>query len=290
MPARTKISTCRCWTPRGDSSTLSSVTTEPRETVPSSLVAETIEEARLLLLNRPERRNALVPELARRLTQEVSAADHDPGVRAIVLRGAGGHFSVGLDLKWYLSLGSTPAQSVLEDGLRAFQDVIRAIVRSPLPIVAVLEGNVAGFGLDLALACDMRIATHSVSLTSAFARMGLVPDGGSTYTLPLLVGMERAGSILMSGDTVDAERAQSIGLVSTVTSEDRLESVAVALVKRIAKQSRRSVAQIKELMNAEHRPALESRLELEGKAQLEALRSPEFGARLDAFLRGITPL
>jgi 2-(1,2-epoxy-1,2-dihydrophenyl)acetyl-CoA isomerase len=106
--------------------------------------------------------------------------------------------------------------------------------------------------------------------------MGLVPDGGSTYTLPRLVGTEHASSILMSGETVDAERAQSIGLVSAVTSEDSLEAVAGALVERIASQSRRSVAQIK--------------AEREGKAQVEALLSQEFRARLDAFLRRTKPL
>ncbi len=187
------------------------MSTDPTETVPTILVAHTVGAARFLLLNRPERRNALVPDLARKLAAEVRAAEQDKGIRAVALRGAGGHFSVGLDLKWYLTLGDTPPRSVLEEGLRAFQDTIRAVVRSPLPIIALLEGSVAGFGLDLALACDLRIAAHTTTLSSAFAQMGLVPDGGSTYTLPRLVGTEHASSILMSGETVDAERAQSIG-------------------------------------------------------------------------------
>jgi enoyl-CoA hydratase/carnithine racemase len=111
------------------------VSTDPTETVPTA--------ARFLLLNRPERRNALVPDLARKLAAEVRAAEQDKGIRAVALRGAGGHFSVGLDLKWYLTLGDTPPRSVLEEGLRAFQDTIRAVVRSPLPIIALLEGSVA---------------------------------------------------------------------------------------------------------------------------------------------------
>jgi hypothetical protein len=105
--------------------------------------AHTVGAARFLLLNRPERRNALVPDLARKLAAEVRAAEQDKGIRAVALRGAGGHFSVGLDLKWYLTLGDTPPRSVLEEGLRAFQDTIRAVVRSPLPIIALLEGSVA---------------------------------------------------------------------------------------------------------------------------------------------------
>lgn len=266
------------------------MTADPTETVPTMLVAHTIGVARFLLLNRPERRNALVPDLARKLAAEVQAAEQDEVMRAVVLRGASGHFCVGLDLKWYLTLGDTPARSVLEDGLRAFQDTIRTIVRSPLPVIALLEGSVAGFGLDLALACDLRIAAHTATLSSAFAQLGLVPDGGSTYTLPQLVGAEHARSILIGGETVDAERAQAIGLVSTVTTEDNLEAAAIALVERIASQSRRSIAQIKALTGADSRPALEARLEREGHAQVEALRSREFRARLDAFLGKRKPI
>jgi 2-(1,2-epoxy-1,2-dihydrophenyl)acetyl-CoA isomerase len=262
---------------------------EPTVAAGSLLVAQSVGAARILIFNRPERRNALVPEMAHRIADELTAAADDPGVRTVLLRGAGGHFCVGLDLKWYLSLGTTPDRQTLENGLRAFQDTIRAIVRSPLPVVAMLEGSVAGFGLDLALACDLRIASQTASLSSAFARMGLVPDGGATYTLPRLVGMEHALAILVGGETVDAERAQSIGLVTTVVSDDRLEDAAAALVERIAEQSASSITHIKRLARSDDRSLLDERLVVEGQAQIEALLSPEFRARLEAFLARAKP-
>jgi 2-(1,2-epoxy-1,2-dihydrophenyl)acetyl-CoA isomerase len=248
------------------------------------LQAHTIGAARVLLLNRPERRNALVPDVARRLAIELHAAGGDPALRAVVLRGAGGHFCVGLDLKWFLSLGATPAQAVLEEGLAAFQDTVRAVVRCPLPVIAALEGSVAGFGLDLALACDLRIAARTASFASAFARMGLVPDGGSTYTLPRLVGTSRAAALLLGVVTPDAREALELGLVNDVVEPAQLDAAVHALVGRIAESARSSGERIKAWLRADDREALERRLKLEGRAQLDALRSEEFQARLRAFV------
>lgn len=254
------------------------------------LLAQTVGPARLLSINRPQRRNALVPDLARRMADELTAAAADPHLHTVVLRGSGGHFCVGLDLKWYLSLGHKPSRALLEQGLRAFQDTIRGIVMCPLPVVAVLEGSVAGFGLDLALACDLRIATETASLSSAFARMGLVPDGGSTYMLPRLVGMTHALSLLLAGETVDAERARAIGLVSNVVLHRDVEPAITALTGRLAAQSRGSLERIKALARHDDRLALEAQLELEGNAQLDALRSQDFRARLQEFLaKGHSP-
>lgn len=248
------------------------------------LLAQTVGPARVLTINRPERRNALVPDLAGRVAEELAAAARDPDLRTVILRGAGGHFCVGLDLKWYLSLGEAPNRSLLERGLGAFQDTIRGIVTCPLPVVAVLEGSAAGFGLDLALACDLRIATETASLSSAFARMGLVPDGGSTYLLPRLIGMSQALSMLLGGETVDAARARAMGLVSIVVSPQGVEPAVTALTERLAAQSRDSLERIKALARRDDRLALDARLRLEADAQVDALLSQEFRQRLRAFL------
>lgn len=237
-----------------------------------------------LTLDRPERRNALTPEVARALATQVDAAGRDHAVRAVLLRGDGGHFCVGLDLKWYLELGDALTGQDLEKGLRAFQDVVRAIVRSPLPVVGVLEGSVAGIGLDIALACDLRIASDTLAVSSAFAMMGLVPDGGSTYTLPRLLGSGNALDVLLAGATVDAARAREIGLVSAVYPAERIEAEAAALAGRLADAARTSVRRIKALARGDELQALERHLEQEGRAQLEALTSDEFRQRLQSFV------
>jgi enoyl-CoA hydratase/carnithine racemase len=200
-----------------------------------------------------------------------------------VLRGAGGHFSSGLDLRWLQSLGDIPAVADLQHGLADFQSAVLAVVRCPIPVVAVLEGTAAGFGLDLALACDIRVAAADVRLTSAFARMGLVPDGGSTFTLPRLTGIGQAMRLLMAGDTLDAERARAAGLVDEVVEREGLEPRVGELLSALAAAAPGSLRAIKRLVRASEIGGLEQAMAAEGAAQLQALQSPEFRRRLEAF-------
>src|SRR5687767_8739610 len=172
-----------------------------------------------LTLNRPARRNAIIPGVARGLAQEIEQIEEAGEARVILISGMGGHFCAGLDLHWLDSLGETPRIADLQHGLSDFQSAVLAIVRCPIPVLAVVQGTAAGFGFDLSLACDMRLAGTSATFTSAFARMGLVPDGGSTFTLPRLVGVGRALRMLMTDQTLDAHAALSIGLVEEVIED-----------------------------------------------------------------------
>jgi 2-(1,2-epoxy-1,2-dihydrophenyl)acetyl-CoA isomerase len=236
-----------------------------------------------LILNRPARRNALTPGLARELAQAIEQIEETGEARVILLSGAGGHFCAGLDLHWLESLGGTPEIADLQHGLSDFQSAIIAIVRCPLPVIAVVQGTAAGFGFDLALACDMRLAGASASFTSAFARMGLVPDGGSTFTLPRLVGVGRALRVLMADQTIDARNALSIGLVEEVFEEAELEHGVSRVVGPLVAAADASIRAIKRLTRAQEVGALEQALSSEGAVQLQALQSTEFRARLEAF-------
>jgi 2-(1,2-epoxy-1,2-dihydrophenyl)acetyl-CoA isomerase len=236
-----------------------------------------------LTLNRPARRNALTPGLARSLAQEIEEIEEIGEARAILLSGAGGHFCAGLDLHWLDSLGETPAVAELQRGLSDFQSVVLAIVRCPIPVLAIVQGTAAGFGLDLALACDMRLAGTSATFTSAFARMGLVPDGGSTFTLPRLVGIGRALRVLMTDQTMDARDALSVGLVEEVIEDAELETCVSRVVAALVAAPDTSIRTIKRLTRAQEVGALEQALSSEGAAQLQALQSAEFRARLEAF-------
>ena len=165
----------------------------------------------------------------------------------ILLSGAGGHFSAGLDLHW-LSPREAPTSRQLQHGLSDFQSAVIAIVRCPIPVLAIVQGTAAGFGFDLALACDMRLAGSSATFTSAFARMGLVPDGGSTFTLPRLVGVGRAMRVLMTDQTLDAAAALSIGLVEEVIEDSELEDGGAA--------DRRRAPGVGRLQHSGHQAAL----------------------------------
>ena len=235
-----------------------------------------------IVLDRPGRRNALTPETARGIAEAVEDAG-DGTARAVLLTGTGGHFCAGLDLHWLASLGAAPRLTDLQRGLRDFQSAILAIVRSPLPVVAVVQGTVAGFGFDLALACDMRIAGDTARFTSAFARMGLVPDGGSTLTLPGIIGSGRALRLLLADETIDARAALAMGLVDEVTQEADLDAAAARLLEGLLRSARGSVRTIKRLVRAGELGSLEQALAAEGVAQVEALQSEEFRRRAAAF-------
>ena len=236
-----------------------------------------------LTLNRPERRNALTPGLATALAQELDRAEERGAAHVVVLAGSGGHFCAGLDLHWLRSLGEVPPAPQLQRGLAAFQSAVLAIVRCQLPVIAEIRGSAAGFGLDLALACDMRFAESGAKLTSAFSRMGLVPDGGSTFTLPRLVGPGHALRFLMTGETVTAERACALGLVDEVKPDGELDAAVSSAAKAIAAAAPASVRAIKRLVRADELGALEQALASEGAAQIQALQSQEFRLRLEAF-------
>jgi 2-(1,2-epoxy-1,2-dihydrophenyl)acetyl-CoA isomerase len=236
-----------------------------------------------LVLNRPGRRNALTPDLARALAQEIEQIEEAGDARVILLSGAGGHFCAGLDLRWLDSLGTEPSIADLQRGLSDFQSAIIAVVRSPIPVLAVVQGTVAGFGFDLALACDMRLAGSSATFTSAFARMGLVPDGGSTFTLPRLVGVGRALRVLMTDQSIDAQAALSIGMVEEVFDDREIETGVARVTGALIAGAHLSVRAIKRLSRAQEVGALEQALSTEGAAQLQALQSAEFRTRLQAF-------
>ena len=253
------------------------------ERLMAELVSEPEGPIHRLIFNIPSRRNAITPAHARSLALELEQIEDAGEARVVLLSGAGGHFCAGLDLHWLRSLGGTPTISDLQHGLSGFQSAILAIVRCPVPVIAVMQGTAAGFGLDLALACDMRLATSTATFTSAFARVGLVPDGGSTFTLPRLVGVGRSMRMLITGETVDAKDALAIGLVEEVIDDSNLESGVRRTVNALLEAAGSSIRSIKRLARAPEVGALEQALSSEGAAQLQALQGSEFRLRLDAF-------
>ncbi len=249
----------------------------------AELVSESDGPIHRFTLNIPARRNAITPSVARALAQGLDAIEEAREARVVLLSGAGGHFCAGLDLHWLRSLGTKPSISDLQHGLSDFQSAITAIVRCAVPVLAVVQGTAAGFGFDLALACDMRLASSTATFTSAFARMGLVPDGGSTFTLPRLVGVGRSMRMLMTGETLDAGNALSIGLVEQVIEDSELDSGVRRTVNSLLESAGSSIRSIKRLTRAPEVGALEQALSSEGAAQLQALQGPEFRMRLEAF-------
>ena len=172
-----------------------------------------------LTLNRPEALNAFNVEMKDALLAALADAENNRAVRVLVITGAGRAFSAGQDLKER----QDPHATDLGDELRArYNPLILAMRRLEKPIIGAINGIAAGAGLSLALACDIRIAADSASFIEVFGRVGLVPDSGSSWFLPRLIGPARAAEMVFTADQIDASTAERIGLVNKVVPADRL--------------------------------------------------------------------
>jgi enoyl-CoA hydratase/carnithine racemase len=189
----------------------------------------------MLTLNRPERGNGVVPEMARDILGALTTLEQDRAVRVLVLTGAGAQFCAGADL---VEFQRYIAEQLPVDhepyNARVLWPVTQRLVGCRLPIIAAINGGATAGGLDLALACDMRIASTRAKMGETYIKLGLNPGNGGTYFLPRLVGSGLAAELAFTGDVLDAQRALEIGLVNRVVEPDRLLAEATALAARIA--------------------------------------------------------
>lgn len=205
----------------------------------------------LVTLNRPDRGNGVVPELVRDLMATLDALEADVGARAIVLTGAGRQFSAGADLvamKDYLDNRLAVEQEPYN--ARALFPVTQRLTTSRLPLVAAINGGATAGGLDLSLACDIRIASTRAKLGETYINIGLTPGNGGTYFLPRLVGSGMAAELALTGEVVDAARALEIGLVNRVVEPEDLLDVSVGLAAKIAAKPWRAVEATKQALRA----------------------------------------
>lgn len=238
-----------------------------------------------LTLNRPGRLNALTGELLDTLAADLHAAAGDGGVRAVVLTGAGRAFCSGQDLKAAAEMGTLDVRRELA---QHYTPVIRAMRELPTPIIAAVNGPAAGAGLSLALAADLRIAGEAASFSMAFVRIGLIPDAGSTYFLPRLIGPARAAEMMMLGQPVDAAGALQIGLVNRIVADRDLMTVAHDMAARLA-AGPRSIGFIKEALALSADNDLDSQLGVEERLQEAAASTQDFYEGVGAFLQKRKP-
>lgn len=201
----------------------------------------------LLTLNRPDRGNGVVPEMAADLIHALNALDADFSVRVLVITGAGKQFCAGADLvefKRYLE--NDHARSQEPYNARVLFPVTQRLVTSRLPVIAAINGGATAGGLDFALACDIRIASTKAKLGETYIKLGLNPGNGGTYFLPRLVGSGIAAEMALTGDLFDAQRALEVGLVNRVVEPDQLIAEAVALAARIAERPRLAIEATKQ--------------------------------------------
>src|SRR5947207_73238 len=216
-----------------------------------------------IIMNRPEALNAFNDVMLEELTEVVEAAALDETVRCVVLTGAGRAFGSGQDLRSLAEGHASGAIGTVSGHLQKYHRVVLAIRNMPKPVVAAVRGPAAGISCNIALSCDMRIAADDARFIEAFARIGLVPDGGGSYFLPRLVGVGKALELSMLADEVSGPEAERIGLVNKCVPLEEFETATMALAQRLAKGPTRAYALIKELMNKSLESDLETSLRLE---------------------------
>jgi 2-(1,2-epoxy-1,2-dihydrophenyl)acetyl-CoA isomerase len=188
-----------------------------------------------LTLNRPERLNALGDTLREDLQDAVTRAADDPEVRVLVVTGAGKGFCSGGDVKAMNERRESRAERPLMDKVAPGRDqTVLALRNAPKPVIAAVNGAAAGAGMNLALCCDIRLASTAAKFAQAFVRRGLHPDWGGTYFLPRVVGTAKACELIFTGEVIDAQEALRLGIVSAVYAPEELMPAALALARKIA--------------------------------------------------------
>ncbi|HYR72534.1 MAG TPA: enoyl-CoA hydratase [Candidatus Acidoferrum sp.] len=219
----------------------------------------------VLTLNRPDRLNAMSRPMLDSLLEALPRLAEDPEIGVVVLTGAGRGFCAGGDVKAMAEGNELGGQTMEEkaQALRSRMETSRWLHEMPKPTIAMMRGPAAGAGLSLAMACDMRIASDTIRLGTAFARVGYSGDFGGSYYLTQLVGTAKARELYFTADLLDAQQALGLGLVNRVVADARLEEETMALASRLARGPRVAYRYMKRNMNAAESASLKEMLDLE---------------------------
>jgi 2-(1,2-epoxy-1,2-dihydrophenyl)acetyl-CoA isomerase len=252
-----------------------------------AVLVESADGVATVTLNRPEARNALNLEMREELEAAFQGLAADIRVRVLVVRGAGEHFCAGGDVKFMQAQRMTAAEG--QQRVEAMNRAVRALAAFRAPTLAMVDGFAVGAGCNLALACDLVVASDRARFGEVFARIGLVPDGGGTHLLPRRVGLAKAKELCFTADVLDAAEALRIGLVNRVVPSSGLEAETRALAQRIAAGPPRVLAMTKALLNRALTLDLETSLAWEALAQGIMIESEDHREGLAAFFEKRAP-
>jgi 2-(1,2-epoxy-1,2-dihydrophenyl)acetyl-CoA isomerase len=243
-----------------------------------------------LTLNRPERLNALSPDMTAALTEALNRLATDREVGCIVITGAGRGWCSGGDVKTMEARGRDQTVEDRVEGLRRSHQLPLLMRNCPKVIVAAINGPVAGAGMGLALACDLRVAAKSARFGTAFVRIGYSGDYGGTWSLTRLVGTAKAREMYFLGDVIGAEEAVSLGIVNRVVEDEALRDEAMALARRIADGPRIALGYMKKNLLAAETEPFQTVLELEAEHQARCAFTEDHREAVVAFVEKRRPV
>lgn len=239
-----------------------------------------------LKFNRPDKFNSFNQKLAFEVQKALDDCEKDDNVRAIVLTGEGKAFCAGQDLAEATDPNGPPLQSIVGKHYNPIIERIRAIEK---PIIAAVNGVAAGAGANIALACDIVIAKNSAKFIQAFSAIGLIPDSGGTFFLPRLVGVQKALSLMMTGDKIGAEEAEAMNMIYKSVEDDDFEEFIENFANRMAKMPTKGFGLTKRAVNESFNNSLTEQLSLEEELQTVAGESHDFKEGTQAFLEKRKP-
>jgi len=248
--------------------------------------------ARWITLNRPEAMNAITSSMLAQLNEAFKTADDDQKVRVVMLTGAGKGFCSGLDLKQAAAGEGIGGSGLASAGARHYSTreiCTVTLQRMDTPVIGVINGVAAGYGLDLALGCDMRIMSESAILMPGFAKMGVIPESGGTWYLPRLLGWAKACEISMLGDPLDAAASEGYGLVNTVAAADRLNDVATLWAEKVGSNAPLAIAEMKRLFRHGLTQDFESHSHHVLMSVLNLFKSEDFSEGVQSFVERRPP-
>lgn len=239
-----------------------------------------------IALNRPNVFNSFNREMALALQTALDGASTNAEVRCIVLTGNGKAFCAGQDLAEVVAPDGPQLKTILGEH---YNPIIRKIRATPKPIIAAVNGVAAGAGANIALACDIVVAAQTASFIQAFSKIGLIPDSGGTFTLPRIIGFQKASALMMLGEKVGAEDAERMGMVYKVVADETFEASITALAQQVAAMPTRGLALTKEALNRSMSNTLDGQLDEEERLQILAGQTHDYNEGVAAFLEKRKP-
>ena len=237
-------------------------------------------------LNRPDKFNAFVRGMALELQKKLDECNSDKTIRCIIISGSGKAFCAGQDLREAID----PNGPTIEEIVRQhYNPVIKKIREIEKPIIAAVNGVAAGAGANIALACDIVVAAKSASFIQAFSKIGLIPDSGGTYFLPRLIGIQKAAALMMTGEAVSAEKAETLGMIYAVYEDSEFETSAMKLADTISSMPTKGLGYTKKLLSQTFNNSLEEQLSLEAETQALSASSKDHQEGIKAFMEKRKP-
>jgi 2-(1,2-epoxy-1,2-dihydrophenyl)acetyl-CoA isomerase len=251
----------------------------------SSIIFEIKDSIGFITLNRPDKLNSFNREMAL-LMQDALDNCKDNTVRCVYITGAGKAFSAGQDLAEVVDPNGPGMQKILSEH---YNPIVTRIRKLEKPVIAAVNGVAAGAGANIALCCDIIIATQSASFIQAFSKIGLIPDNGGTFTLPRLIGWQKASALMMLGEKVTAADAERMGMIYKVFSDEAFEENALLIAHYLAKMPTKGLAYTKQVLSHSFVNSWEQQLQDEDIFQQRAAQTADFKEGVQAFLEKRQP-